>query len=220
MTRPLATLSPHAAEFLQSVHEGLCDLPLEDQTDLLAQVEHRLRDLDSDQDPEAIHDHLGPAPVLVRELRAAAGFPPPSRTTRPSSATSELIRDALNHRLLRPVVSYLASLRPAWWAPRGYLLLSLALAALTGGSGFRLHTLGYYTAASREPGPIHHSALWLLIPIAAVIASIVLGLLRSRLTRPAQLFVIALNIAAVISLLAYPTWWMAPAFGYYTGLVS
>jgi hypothetical protein len=32
--------------------------------------------------------------------------------------------------------------------------------------------------------------------------------------------VAALNVVALVLLIAYPTWWLAPAFAYYSGLVS
>ena len=221
MTYPLATLSPHARAFLHTVQEGLSDLPAEDGADLLAQVEQRLRDLDTDQDPEAISSQLGAANALVLELRAAAGFPPPHSPPRRSATNLDTVRAVLADRRVRPVIDYVASLRPAWWALRGYLLLAGVLAAISRGGGYRLHTLGSYSAASRDTtSPTHQSAAWLLIPAAAVVLSIVAGRLRPRLPRAAQLAIGALNITAVILLIAYPTWWMAPAFGYYTGLVS
>jgi hypothetical protein len=73
---------------------------------------------------------------------------------------------------IRALWRYLRDLRPAWWALRGYLLVALLLAALTQGSGFRLHTFGYYAQALNPPGTGGRRPAWLLAVAAVVVASI------------------------------------------------
>ncbi len=67
---------------------------------------------------------------------------------------------------------------------------------------------------------IHPSLTWILIPLAAVVASVALGLTTAGLPRTARVLVAALNVIAIALFLGYPTWWLAPAFAYYTGLVT
>jgi len=67
---------------------------------------------------------------------------------------------------------------------------------------------------------VHASLAWLLIPAGAVIASILLGSMTERSPAVVRLLITALNAVAVVLLIAYPTWWLAPAFASYTGLVS
>lgn len=223
MTNRLENLSPGAQTFLETVRGQLCDLSPSDQADLIEQVEHRLQDLDASDEPNAIETHLGEPADLANDLRAAAGFslvPTQLNSAARASSSLDTLRAVAGHRVMRPVIRYLDSLRPAWWAVRGYLLVAGVLAVISQGGGYRLHTIGSYTQASRDTTPIHPNLVWLLIPAAAVVASIALGLTTSRLPRTARLLVAAMNIVAIALLLAYPTWWLAPAFAYYSGMVT
>lgn len=225
MTNQLDHLSPPAQAFLNTVRGRLDDLTTSDQADLLDQVEQRLHDLDTSGGPDAIDTHLGKPADLADEIRAAAGFPPAAATTETVRSTSSIdaLRALTAHRTMRPVVNYLVSLRPAWWAARGYILIAGVLAAISQGGGYRLHTLGSYTQAfggRDDTAMVHLSRTWILIPLAAVVASVALGLATARLPRTARVLVAALNVIAIALFLAYPTWWLAPAFAYYTGLVT
>ena len=47
-----------------------------------------------------------------------------------------------------------------------------------------------------------------------------LGSMTERSPAAVRLVITALNAVAIVLLIAYPTWWLAPAFASYTGLVS
>lgn len=188
---------------------------------MLAQVEDRLNDLGPTQDAAGV---LGPPAVFAAELRHAAGFPPVHQSPGPSGLAWLLAQGR------RPVVhggvAYLVSLRPAWWAARGYLIVALGLAALSQGGGWGLHTIGSYSQVYEVRG--EHSRTtwawsvspWLLLVLSAVVASVAVGLNSSRLRPWGRLAVAALDVLAVIALLAYPTWWLGPAFAYFTNLAG
>jgi len=216
-TRP-GTLGPHAQQFLAAVVDHLGDLPAGDRADLIEQVEQRLHDLDASQERGAIEAHLGTPADLAADLREAAAFPPPPPTSQPRTAGSalHLLGDLADHRRVRPVVDYLRSLRPAWWAVRGHVLVAGVLAAISQGGGYNLHTIGYYKQAFGTDSV--HSRTWILIPAAAVIASVTVGLTTARQPRWLRLLVSAVNVLAVFVLFDYPTWWLGPAFAWYTGL--
>lgn len=223
MTHQLEHLTPPAQRFLDAVRRHLDDLSPSDQADLLEQVELRLRDLDASGNPDAIEAILGPPARLAHDLRTSAGYPPATSASpgRAAPSTLDNLRDALNHPLARPVTGYLTSLRPAWWAVRGYIVVAGILAGISQGGGYRLHTIGSYKDALVDTTQaVHFTRIWLLIPIAAIIASITAGMLNARLPRAGRLLITGLNIATVILIAAYPTWWLAPAFAYYTGLVN
>lgn len=215
------TLSPQSRDYLAAVRSKLADLPAADQSDLLEQVEQRLRDLDASAEYRGIQARLGQAADVAADLRAAAGFPAaavPAQASPFAGTSADLFRSVARSRAARPGIDYVLSLRPAWWAIRGYILLAGILAAISQGGGYGLHTLGSYRQAFTGASPVHTSLPWLLIPASAVVASVVLGLLTSRFRPPVRLLVTAANIVTVALLVAYPTWWLAPAFAHYAGL--
>lgn len=221
MTSPPETLSPESQNFLVAVRRHLCDLPVPDQADLIEQVEQRLRDLDASRDPRAIQAHLGEAAEVAADLRTAAGFaaaPALIESSPRADSSAEILRAVARYRAVRPVIDYLVSLRPAWWAIRGYILLGGFLAAISHGGGYRLHTIGSYTQALTGTASSHASPAWLLPPAGAIVASIALGAATARFYPAIRLLVTALNLGAIALLIAYPTWWLAPAFAYYAGL--
>lgn len=218
------TLPAFAQDYLAALDHRLADLRTDERTELTTPVEQRLTDLVREDDNggrDSIEQQFGSPEQLAAELRAAAGHPPvrPDRVAAPIN-TAEWLRLQAPRPPIAAVVHYLASLRPAWWAARGYLLVAGVLAAVSQGGGYRLHTIGSYNRAFDQGQTIHSTGLWLLIPLAAVVASVVLGHLTPRLPQPGRLLVAALDAATVLILLAYPTWWMGPAAAYYTGLVS
>ncbi len=207
--------------YLAAVDDQLSDLAPTAHAELVAQVEDRLRELRPNEDAAAV---LGPPAVFAAELRHFAGFPP---TQQPSSQSRAGWLQAQARRPVpHAVFAYLGSPRPAWWAARGYLLVALVLAVLSQGSGWGLHTIGSYSQVYDVRG--EHAlgrwawsiSPWLLLVMAAVVASVALGLGTHRLPPPARLTVAALDALAVVALLAYPTWWMAPAFAYFSNLAG
>lgn len=212
-------LSRDGRDYLTAVRAGLSDLDTEDRTDLLIQVEQRLVDLGRDgADRAAIELQLGRAEQFAADLRAAAGLPPLAEVARATPSTFAWLEEVAQRPGVQLVSSYLHELRPAWWAVRGYLLVALCLAALSSGGGYQLHTLGSYNDVLSTDGSGDRNPFGLMVTLAAVLASIVLGRATPRLPRWAVLLVIAANIAAAFTFFAYPTWWLAPAFRSFSGL--
>lgn len=217
------TVPAGVREYLDAVHRHLVDLRPEDRAELISPVEQRVIDLGAaDGGAEQIERHFGTPAQLAAELRTAAGYSPPptGRAVSGPVSTTAWLRQQATRPTAAAVITYLSSLRPAWWAVRGYLLVGGVLAASSQGGGYRLHTMGSYKQAFSADTVPHLTLLWLLVPLGAVLASIVLGHLTPRLPRLVQLLVLGLNAAAVVTLLAYPTWWMGPAFAFFAGLVN
>src|SRR5262249_46449457 len=135
-------------------------------------------------------------------------------------SSADFLRSAARSRAVRPALAYIRSLRPAWWIVRGYMLVAGVLAAISQGGGYHLHTIGSYTQGYADQASSHASLLWLLVPVGAIVASITVGVLADRLPAPLKLAVIAVNLVTVALVIAYPTWWLAPAFASYSGLVN
>jgi hypothetical protein len=230
------TVQPHPADtYLAQVGAALADLPEAERAELLAEVEEHLtetvRELDARADDAGLVARLGSPLAYAAELRAGAGLAPlpePGTGPVPTSEHQSIRQWAATVAatpVLRGSLDYLRDLKPAWWALRGYLLVALMLATLTqgvhiltGGAGSQLHTFGSYQLALVSPGPNEGHRAYLLLILAAVIASIVLGRAAPRFPAPARLALGALDLAAVVTLLAYPTWWLAPAFRTFIGL--
>lgn len=216
-------LRPAAAtNFLTAVAAELADLADDDRADLLAPVHQRILEL---APAAATREHLeelfGSPARLAEDLRAAAGLPdqPVGSPAAEGPPLGQWLISLARSRPVAPVVAYVASLRPAWWAARWFLLFAFGLAVLSRGGGYRLHTIGFYPQAFSRTDP-HLSMLWLLGPVVAIIASIVLGLLGPRLPRAVQPGLVVVNVIAVFALVAWPSWWLGPAFAFYSGLVT
>lgn len=215
MTTPDAAPA-HVRTYLDEVRHHLRDLSPDDRAELIAPVEQRLRELTGG--PADVERQFGRPAELAAELRSSAGYP-----NDPSSPGGSWLldwfRETSRHPAARPVISYLVSLRPAWWAARGYLVLGALLASL-GSQQYGLHTIGYYNQVFMDATPPRGNVLWVVVPLTAIVASIVLGLLTPRLPPLSRWLVMALNGVAVIALLAFPTWWMPPAGAFFAGLVN
>jgi hypothetical protein len=216
MTAPDA-LPTEVRGYLEAVHRHLGDLPPADRAELLAPIEARLAELaDGPGSLAEVELLFGPPARLATELRTAAGYP---AATAPGWWLAESLSGLLERAPVVAVVGYVSSLRPAWWAVRGYLLLGGVLGVL-GPEQYRLHTIGSYKSAFTDATTGHGSVLWALVPGLAVIASVALGLRTSRLPSAVRYAVLALNAAAVVVVLAFPSWWLPPAGVYFAGLVN
>jgi hypothetical protein len=207
--------------YLEAVERQLAGLPPADRAELVAPIAQRLAELaDHGSTATEIEQQFGPPARVAADLLGAAGYPlsPDERTPGRGSLVSWM-REQLDRPAVVAVVEYVVSLRPAWWALRGYLLLGGVL-ALLGPDEHRLHTIGYYNRVFTEVAPPNMTPLWLVVPAAAIAASIVLGLRSSRLSHRRQLAVLGLDAAAVVVLLVFPTWWLAPAGAAFAGLVQ
>jgi hypothetical protein len=215
MTTPDAAPA-HVRTYLDEVRHHLRDLAPDDRAELTAPVEQRLRELAGG--PADIERQFGRPAELAAELRSSAGYPYDAPMPG-GPPLLDWLRNRSNHPVARPVITYVLSLRPAWWAVRGYLVLGGVLASL-GSQKYRMHTIGYYNQVFDSSTPPHGNVLWVVVPLAAILASIVLGVLTPRLPPAARAAVIALDVVAVVALLAFPTWWMPPAGAYFAGLVN
>ena len=216
---------PDAADaYLADVMAHLEDVDAVDREELITPVRQRLAELsEHGADRRRIEEVFGSSAAAAADLREGAGLPPaPMVTGTPARRSLATWLVGLSQRpLIAPVIDYARSLAPAWWAARGLLLFAAALAIFNqGGTDYDLHTLGGYRSALQGPATPHLTAWWLALPLLAMIASIIVGRVTARLPRPLQLLVAGLNILAVFALLAWPTWWMGPAFAFYTGLVN
>jgi hypothetical protein len=214
MSEP-AALPAALRAYLDELRSRLADLPPTERSDLLAPIELRLAE-SGEVDPRRV---FGSPAELAADLRSAAGHEPGLPAPLAGASVTAWLRARFDSGVLAHVRGYVRSLRPAWWAARGYLLVGGALAVL-GSEKHGLHTIGYYRQIFTDEPPPHPTAAWLLVPLAAMVASILLGVRTARLTAPGRLAVLALDGAAVVVLLAYPTWWLAPAFGFFGGLVG
>lgn len=221
MTIP-AALPATVRTYLEELDLRLTDLAPADRAELTAPIEQRMLELvGAGGDGSQIDQRFGSPEQLANDLRTAAGHPAPAPAVpvrAPRVSVTSWLRTGLDRPWVAAVASYLTSLRPAWWAVRGYLLFGGVLAALDS-EKYGLHTVGYYTRVFTNNPPPHWTLGWLLLPMIVVLASIVLGLRTPRLPARAQLIVMGLNAAAVVVLLAYPTWWMAPSFAFFAGFV-
>lgn len=217
-------LSDDADTYLTDVIAHLEDVDAADREDLITPIRQRLTELsEQGADRHRIEQIFGPPAAAAADLREGAGLPPRPGSTG-ASARGSLVSwlvELSRRSPIAPVVDYVRSLAPAWWAARGLLLFAAALAILDqGGAAYDLHTLGGYRSALQGPATPHLNPLWLAFPLLAMIASIIVGRVAARLPRPLQLVVAGLDVLAVVALLAWPTWWMGPAFAFYSGIVS
>jgi hypothetical protein len=210
----------HVSAYLDEVRQHLRDLPPDDRADLTAPVEQRLVELAGDSGgPADIEKQFGRPAQLAADLRSSAGYPPPTAGPTTGGWLTGRLREWCRRPAVAQVVAYVVSLRPAWWAIRGYLVLGGVLASF-GSDKYGLHTIGYYNQVFVAATPPHRNVWWVAIPLLAIVASVVLGVLTPRLPPIARWLVVAFDVAAVIALLAFPTWWMPPAGAYFAGLVG
>jgi len=218
MTSPAAPPA-HVRTYLDEVRRHLADLPADDRAELTAPVEQRLVELFArGGGPVDVERQFGSPVQLAADLRSSAGYPPPAAPSSGSWFGTWLQRTSADPRVAA-VIGYVSSLRPAWWAARGYLVLGGVLAVL-GPEKYGLHTIGYYHQLFVDALPPHGNVLWVAVPLLAIGASIAVGVRTPRLPRTARWIVVALDLAAVVVLLAFPTWWMPPAGAYFAGLVG
>jgi hypothetical protein len=174
---------PDVAAYLAAVRSELADLPPEERDDLLADVEASL--LDSGETPPT-----APA-AFAAELREAAGLGPTAAPSPPPRSVRDTARALLASERAAALVTAARELAPVWWLARAYVAVALvALAAGWGwplGSGTRSLTAGIGTTA--------------LVLVAAVVASLWLGLRGRRGRDPYPRLRVAANVVLALALL-------------------
>ena len=163
---------PEVAAYLAAVRTALADVPAPERDDLLADVEASLLDAASETDAP-IAARLGPPEKFAAELRAAAGLHEAGHTTR-ASRLAALARAAAS--ATAPARRLLLELAPVWWVARAWVAVgAIALAADADWSR--------YAVPRFAPGGFDHPLLSLVVPAAAVAASVWIGLQSQRWKR-------------------------------------
>lgn len=204
------TVRPEVEAFVAEVRSRLADLSADEREELLGGLEADL----SEQIADGATD-LGDPWLYAAELRAAAGLPESRRPRvrlalprlRMPSRTEvlEVLDDARRewatlvdrHEAGRQAWTVAVALRPAWWVLRAWVLVTaLDVAA------------GPWEAVSMVP-TLGHPLVGPALLLAAVVASTLIGLGRlwpasgpDRLVN-ARLALLAMNVAAVVGLLAF-----------------
>jgi hypothetical protein len=198
-------VSRQAQDYLAAVEDELADLSAEDRSALLEDLALHLDALTAEDDDRPLHVRLGTPAVYAAELRAAAGLPARSDTSRVRAAG---LRSRLAAALGAPAVQrlrpagrelrrLLLELRPAWWVLRGYLVV-LVLCVLE-----RDRVRDFPVPAPRE-----NHALGVLLVVAAVAGSVMLG--RRAVPR---LVGVAVGLAGVVLVAVSFVVWESASFG-------
>lgn len=170
------TTTQEVLSYLLAVREQLEDLPADERSALLEDVEAHLADLHDEGVP--IADRLGSPVAYAAELRASSGLPArdePGEAARrladrvASTAVAQRAAAAWSRLSARSeyaaVRDFLPDLRPGWWVLRGYLAVAV------------LSWLDYDGGDSDIPipQPGGSAIVGLLLVLLAVIASVRLG---------------------------------------------
>jgi hypothetical protein len=187
-------VSRQAQDYLSAVEHELADLPADDRSALMEDLALHLEALTAEDDDRPLVARLGSAATYAADLRAAAGLP--VRSSLAGSDTAGL-REWLDGVLASPaarrvapagraVRRLLGELRPAWWVLRGYLVVLVP--CLLGGD---------YVKNLPVPAPLHSHALGVLLVLAAVTASVILG--RRKLPQVVGVAVAAAGVLLVLA---------------------
>jgi hypothetical protein len=172
----------------------LADLPAEDRSALLEDLALHLDALAAEDDDRPLPVRLGQPAAYAADLRAAAGLPARGEDTRDAAAGfrawADRVAATTAARRLAPAARatrrLLVELRPAWWVLRGYLVVLVPC------------MLGHdFTEDVPVPAPLHSHALGVLLVLAAVTASVILG--RRRLPRAVGAVVAAAGVLLVLA---------------------
>jgi len=189
MSAPAVTPT-QASDYLAAVEQELTDLPAEDRSALMEDLALHLEAMASEDDDRPLAVRLGAPAVYAADLRAAAGLPP--RAAGGSGARSRLdaVLASVAYRRALPVLRgtrrLLVELRPAWWVLRGYLVVLVP--CMLGGD---------YVHDVPVPAPMRSHLLGVLLVLAAVAASVMLG--RRRLPRALRVAVVASGVLLVLA---------------------
>jgi hypothetical protein len=158
-----------AQDYLAAVEHDLADLPVDDRSALLEDLALHLEALAAEDDDRPVAVRLGAPAAYAADLRAAAGLPARGGSGAPGLRTRwDALLESPVYRRAVPAVRgagrLLADLRPAWWVLRGYLVVLVPC------------LLGYdYVEDVPVPAPMHSHLLGVLLVLAAVTGSVLLG---------------------------------------------
>lgn len=182
------------ADYLAAVEHHLADLPADDRAALMEDLALHLDALAAEDDGRPIAVRLGSAADYAAELRTAAGLPP--ATGRSGPRLRDVLAQVSGTPVGREALRLARELRPAWWLLRGYLLVAVPT--------------WLETQQPRRvfpvPTPLGSDELGLLLVVAAMIGSVLLG--RRTLPHPARLAVgVAGAVLAVLGFLLLTDAW-------------
>ena len=184
-------VSRQVQDYLAAVEHELADLSAEDRSALMEDLALHLDALSAEDDDRPLAVRLGPPAAYAADLRAAAGLPARAGVV-PSvpGLRTWLDRLAPVARRAAPAARatrrLLVELRPAWWVLRGYLVV---LVPCVLGSD--------YAEDIPVPAPMHSHVLGVLLVLAAVTASVMLG--RRKLPAAARVVVVAAGVLLVLA---------------------
>jgi hypothetical protein len=183
------------AAYLAAVRAALADLGADERDDLLVEVESSLIEA-ADEDGGPIAARLGPPEEFAAELRASAGLEPAAGTTAPTEpGLWAVVRAAVvagrTDRRVQAVERAARDLAPIWWLLRAYAGFVLVAKLLGADWSFG------HPAIPR----VGSGRLSVVVLLAAVAASVTLGLRERRRGRPISRTALAVNLILAVAAL-------------------
>jgi len=109
--------------YIEALETRLRNLPDEDRTDLMSDLESHLREIIVDESDTSLAERIGPPHVYVDELAASIGLDEDGPSTRSlAEAISDSLRRFSNHANAEKVRRLWTEMRPAWWTLRGFAI--------------------------------------------------------------------------------------------------
>lgn len=172
----MTTTTADVEAYTAQVRAALADLPDAARDDLLADLADHLAEVAGEDPDRPLADLLGPPADYAAELRSSAGLAAPPGSGR--VGMDRTVRKFRELPLVASVLAFLPELRPGWWVARALLTGTAVTAFLHGGP-----------------------ALWLLLAVVLVPASVALGRWTAarRTRRP---LTIGVDVLAAVVLLA------------------
>jgi hypothetical protein len=171
------------ATYAASVRAALSDLPSDQASVLLEDLEDHLREIAAEAGGP-LSERLGPPEQYAQELRTAYGAAQVSTQRQdPALRDLQLARAwVTSSEWYRQVRAFLPELRPAWWVLRGYLAALILAAAFSRGYGL-----------GPIPNPTTKRGLAEILAIGVAIwLSVRIG--RRQLSQPARVLAVSANV--------------------------
>jgi hypothetical protein len=173
------------ATYAASVRAALSDLPSDQASVLLEDLEDHLREIAAEAGGP-LSERLGPAEQYAQELRTAYGAAQVSTQRQdPALRDLQLARAwVTSSEWYRQVRAFLPELRPAWWVLRGYLAALILAAAFSRGYGL-----------GPIPNPTTKRGLAEILAMGVAIwLSVRVGRRNRPLSQPARVLAVSANV--------------------------
>lgn len=106
--------------YMEALETRLRNLPDEDRTDLMSDLESHLREIIVDESDTSLAERIGSPHAYVDELAASIGLDEDGPAPRSlAEAISDSLRRFSNHAKAEKVRRLWTEMRPAWWTLRG-----------------------------------------------------------------------------------------------------